>query len=356
MPLTNIFFTMFSNPKHILGFDDRLLALTCIVINTHSVMAIYYTGAFFNTGFAAYATKWLGEFMAVALLWIVIRWLYLKLLKKRSGLKNIKSRLLIIPFFLIPYFLISIWFIEYVQPYFDWSYQQYQDPEASVQITTGAVIFFIDMGLYEALHLFVELKDTKIREEKLKKENLTTQLANLRNQISPHFLFNSLSTLVYLIDEDKEKSKEFVHKLSYIYKTVLDSSKKDLVSIREELEYINAYTGLLKKRFGQNLMFNFNIPRKDLDKKIMAFSLQLGIENAVKHNVVSKKQQLNIEIETMDGFLIIRNNLQKREVTDINGGLGLINISNRYHLITKKEVLIDNSGDFFTLKLPLLEA
>ena len=353
--MTRFISTMFSNPTQILGFDDRILALMCIILNTHSVMAIYYTGAFFNVNFGVYALKWMGEFLAVALLWIVIRWLYIELLKRRSGLKNMKIRLLIIPLFLIPYFLISIWFIEYIQPYFDWSYQQYQDPEVSVQITTGAIIFLIDMGLYEALHLFVELKNTKIREEKLKKENLTAQLANLRNQISPHFLFNSLNTLVYLIDEDKEKSKEFVHKLSYIYKTVLDSSKKDLVSIKEELEYINAYTGLLKKRFGRNLMFNFNIPLKDLDKKIMALSLQLGIENAVKHNVVSKKQPLKIDIATIDGFLIIKNNLQKREVTSINGGLGIMNICNRYHLITKKEVLIEKSENFFTLKLPLLD-
>ncbi len=347
---------MFSNPTKILGFDDRLLALTCIVINTHSVMAIYYTGAFFNADFGAYALKWLGEFMAVLLLWMIIRWLYLELLKRRSGLKNVKIRLLIVPLFLIPYFLISIWFIAYVQPYFDWQYLQYQDPEVSVQIATGAVIFFIDIGLYEALHLFVELKNTKIREEKLKKENVTTQLANLRNQISPHFLFNSLNTLVYLIDEDKEKSKEFVHKLSYIYKTVLDSSKKDLVSVGEEMEYIHAYTGLLKRRFGQNLMFNFDISSKDLDKKIMPLSLQLGIENAVKHNVVSKKQPLFINIETVDGFLVIKNNLQKRTIRSKNTGLGLMNITNRYQLITNKQVLIDNSEDYFTLKLPLLDA
>ncbi|MEO0573798.1 MAG: histidine kinase, partial [Bacteroidota bacterium] len=225
---------MFSNPTKILGFDDRLLALTGVFINTHSVMAIYYTGAFFNVDFGIYVLKWFGEFTVVLLLWIIIRWLYLELLKRRSGLKNMRTRLCIIPTFLIPYFLISIWFILYIQPYFDWPYAQYQDPEVSVQIATGAVIFFLDIGLYEALHLFVELKNTKIREEKLKKENVTTQLANLRNQISPHFLFNSLNTLVYLIDKDKEKSKEFVHKLSYIYKTILDSSKKDLVSVREE--------------------------------------------------------------------------------------------------------------------------
>ena len=346
---------MLSNPKRTLGFDDRLLVIVCVAINTHSVMAIYYTGAFFEVDFASYAVKWIGELVAVCMLWVVIRFLYLELLKRKSGLKNLRFRLLVIPFFLIPYFLISVLFISYLQPYFDWVYIQFQDPPTSVQITTGAIIFFIDMGLYEALHLFVELKDTKIREEELKRENITSQLANLRNQISPHFLFNSLNTLMYLI-EDKEKSKEFVHKLSYIYKTVLESSKKDLVSVREELEYIKAYTGLLKRRFGENLLFDFNIANSDLDKKVMALSLQLGIENAVKHNIVSKKRPLNISIKTSNDFLIIKNNHQKREIPYKNGGLVLANIANRYHLITEKEVLVDDSEDFFTLKLPLVDA
>lgn len=346
---------MFSNPKDILGFDDRLLALTAIIINTHSVMAIYYTGAFFDVDFASYVVKWFGQFVAVFLLWLVIRWLYLVLVKRKSGLKNVKVRLIVIPLFLIPYYLISIWFIAYAQPYFDWAYTAYQDPAVNVQITTGAIIFFLDMILYEALHLFVELKDTKIREERLKKENATSQLANLRNQISPHFLFNSLNTLIYLIDRDKEKSKEFVHKLSFIYQSVLDSSKKDLVSLNEELEYINAYTGLLKNRFGESLTFDFKIENKDLGKKIVPLSLQLGIENAVKHNVVSKKQPLKIDVSSSNGFLVIANNLQKRIQNKPNSGLGLKNIANRYRLISGEEVLIDNGAENFVLKLPLLD-
>lgn len=346
---------MFGNPKKILGFDDRLLALFCIILNTHSVMAIYYTGAFFNVDFGAYVVKWIGEFLAVALLWMVIRGLYLQLVKRKSGLKNLKLRLCIIPLFLVPYFLISAWFITYIQKYFDWAYSAYQDPELGVQLITGTVIFFIDIGLYEALHLFVELKDTKLREEELKKENVTAQLANLRNQISPHFLFNSLNTLIYLIEEDKEKSKEFVHKLSYIYKSVLDTSQKDLVSLKEELRYINAYTGLLKRRFGENLRFEISIGDTDLEKKIVPLSLQLGIENAVKHNVVSKTNPLKIDIASREDFLVISNNLQKRKPRETREGLGLQNITNRYKLVSNEQVIVENTKESFVLKLPLLD-
>ena len=345
---------MFSNPKKVLGFDDRLLALLCIIINTHSVMGIYYTGAFFQVNFGSYAIKWIGQFLVVLLLWVILRWLYLELLKRKSGLKNIKFRLLVIPLFLVPYFFICICYIAYIQPYFDWTYMTFQDPAVSVQITTGAVIFFIDIGLYEALHLFVELKDTKIREEKLQKENLATQLANLKNQISPHFLFNSLNTLVYLIDEDKEKSKEFVYLLSDVYERVLDFSNKDLISLKEEMEYINAYVGLLVKRFGDNLKVHFNISPGAMQRMIVPLSVQTGIENAVKHNIISRKKPLQIQLMDSKDYLIIENNLQRKEMSSNGNGHGLKNIKNRYRLLSNLEMVTEESTSGFKLKLPLL--
>lgn len=346
---------MFSNPRKVLGFDDRPLAIICIVINTHGVMAMYYTGAFFTTDLGPYLIKWLGEFFAVSLLWLVIRWLYIELVRKKSGLKNMRYRLLIIPLFLIPYFLISIWFIEYIQPYFDWVYAEYDDPPERVQITTGAIIFFIDMGLYEGLHLFVELKDTKLREEQLKKENVTAQLANLKNQISPHFLFNSLNTLVYLIDLDKEKGKDFVHKLSFIFEKMLESSEKDLIEIKEEMKFVNAYTDLLKHRFGDNLKINFEMSKEASTKKIIPMAMQVGIENAVKHNIISKQKPLTIDILSKDGYVLIKNNLQKKVMGETrNNGHGLNNISNRYKLLTNKLVGMEDGDSNFILKLPLL--
>ncbi|OLT60128.1 sensor histidine kinase [Moorena bouillonii] len=319
-------------------------------------MSIYYTGAFFTVDFRSYALKWIGELFVVILLWIIIRWLYFELLKRKSGLKNIRLRLLIIPLFLIPYSLIGIWFIEDIQSYFDWPYPEFQDPVAGVQLITGAVIFFVNIGFYEALHLFVELKDTKLREEQHKKETITTQLLNLKNQVSPHFLFNSLNTLVYLIDTDKEKSKEFVHSLSNIYERVLEFSDKDLVMLKDELDYINDYIDLLKKRYGDNLKFDFKITKDAMQKMIVPLSIQTGIENAVKHNVVSRKKPLLINVLNSKDYLIINNNLQKKEVAPKGGGQGLRNIKNRYRLLSNKDMLAEETNSGFKLKLPLIES
>lgn len=345
---------LLKNPKAILGFDDRLLVLIGIILNTHLVMAIYYTGSFFEVKFTLYAITWLGEFFAILILWIVIRYFYLKVLARFSGLKHLRKRILIFPLFLIPYIGITAGYITYIQHLFRWNLPEYPEPSMALQLFFGAFVLFIDVSIYEALHLFVELKDAKIKEQKVEKENITAQLINLKNQISPHFLFNSLNTLIYLIDTDKEKSKEFVHKLASIYKTILEISEHNLVSLKDELDYNNSYIELLKERFGENIVFNFDIPHEDKRKKIVSLSLLFGIENAVKHNVITKKRPLTINLLTENGYLIIINNLQKKVPNASTKGIGLDNISKRYHLLSKSSVITQISEGDFILKLPLL--
>jgi len=345
---------LLQNPKAILGFDDRLYVLFGVILNTHTAMAIFYTGAFFEVKFAAYVTKWFGEFFVILILWLVIRALYLQIIKKIGGFERLLKRLFIIPLFLIPYFTICFFYLSYLQPAFDWDYSEFPEPSISVQLITGAIILFADLGFYECILLVLELKNTKVKEERIKKEHITSQLINLKNQVSPHFLFNSLNTLVYLIDTDKEKSKEFVHKLASIYKSVLETSNKGLVTLSEELNHIRAYSELLKERFGENVKFNFEIEPCAKEKKIIPLAIQLGIENAVKHNIISKKQPLNITIFSKDNYLIIENNLQKKDNINLEHGLGLKNITNRYQLLTNKKIVIESKSDDFILKLPLL--
>ncbi len=346
---------MFSNPKNILGFDDRILALCGVVVNTHTVMGIYYTGSFFEVPFKDYAKVWFGEFLAIVILWVVLRSLYLQLLKKNKGVKNQKKRFLAIILFLIPLFLICLLYIDFVQPLFVWDYEQYATPSVAVQLVTGTVIFLVDMGLYEGLHIFVELKNAKLREAQLKKENVTSQLYYLRSQVSPHFLFNSLNTLMHLIDEDKEKSKIFVHSLAKIYARILEFSEKDLVSVQEELDYINEYMALLKKRHGENLSYQLKVSPSCMNKMIVPLSVQMGIENAIKHNVISKKNPLKISIKNIDNYVVIGNNLQKKKNPTKKEGYGLANIRNRYKLLSKAELVIEETKSQFNLMLPLLE-
>ena len=338
-----------------MGFDDRLLALGGIILNTQTVMAIYYTGAFFKVKFKDYLLCWLGEFLVISILWIVIRSLYIQIAKKFRGFENVKKRLSVMPFFLIPYLAICLLYLVYVQHFFKWDYAAFPEPGIPVQLATGAIILYANLGFYECIFLVIELKNTKLKEERRKKENVTSQLLNLRNQVSPHFLFNSLNTLMYLIDEDKEKSKQFVHRLSKIYNRILKLSDKDFIPLKEELDYINEYMELLKKRHGENISYNLNISPWSMNKMIVPLALQVGIENAVKHNVIFKKNPLTINVRNQDNYIVIDNNLQKKNDPTIQNGMGLKNIKNRYKLLSEKEMVIEETDTKFSLMFPLLE-
>lgn len=347
---------IFNSPKSILGFDDRLLALIGVALNTHTVMAIYYTSAFFKVPFGIYIVRWSGELLAVSALWFVIRWLYLILLKKYPGLKNQKKRFLIIPFFLIPYFLISIFYIYEIQPYFDWNLEEFPEPLVAVRIITGIVIFFVDIGVYEAMHLFVELKDSRIKQERLRKEKLTAELMMLKNQLNPHFLFNSLTTLLYLIDTNSEKAKDFVHKLSTIYKDILRDSDENLITLDKEIQNISVYSDLLMERYSKNLNIAIDVGAEHLNKLIVPFSLQIGVENAVKHNVLTNKRPLDINVSADNDYIFIENPLQLKKKGAQPNGVGLKNIVERYKVLSIREVIVEENEDSFLLKIPLIDA
>ena len=160
---------------------------------------------------------------------------------------------------------------------------------------------------------------------------------------------------MHLIDEDKEKSKIFVHSLAKIYARILEFSEKDLVSVQEELDYINEYMALLKKRHGANLSYQLKVSPSCMNKMIVPLSVQMGIENAIKHNVISKKNPLKISIKNIDNYVVIGNNLQKKKNPTKKEGYGLANIRNRYKLLSKAELVIEETKSQFNLMLPLLE-
>lgn len=347
---------IFKNPKPILGFDDRILVLLGIFLNTHTVMAIYYTSAFFKVPFKIYIGRWSGELLAVVVLWLVIRWLYLKLLKKSPGLKNQRKRFFIIPLLLIPYFLIALFWIYNVQPFFDWNIEEFPEPLVPVRIITGMVMFFVDIGVYEALHLLIELKDSRIKEEKLRKEKITAEMMILKNQMDPHFLFNSLNALLYLIDTDTEKAKAYVYKLSQVYQTLMKNNDLSFVTIKEEIENTKIYAELLNERFSENLKIDFKIGKEHHEKLIVPFSLQIGVENAIKHNVISNKRPLNIQIFADNDYIFVENDLQLKTQDSKSDGVGLKNIAERYQILSDKEIIIEESKDCFILKLPLLRS
>lgn len=212
------------------------------------------------------------------------------------------------------------------------------------------------ISIYEAVYFMKRYMHSAAEAEQLKREMLQSQLETLKNQVNPHFLFNSLNTLVSIIPDDREIAVEFVRKLSKVYRYILEIKDRELILLSEELDFLNAYIFLQKIRFGDNLVIKLDIPEHLLEHQVVPLSLQMLLENALKHNVVSTEKPLHIEIYIGkdDQTLVVRNNLQlKHQVLD-STGTGLKNISNRYHFASGKEVETIVTTSAFIVALPLI--
>jgi two-component system, LytTR family, sensor kinase len=217
------------------------------------------------------------------------------------------------------------------------------------------VIFFIlTLNFADIGNFLVERYRKSLAEvEKFRKENAEYQFEMLKLQLNPHFLFNSLNTLSSLVHEDPDKSAEFIRKLSDVYRYVLDNRSKELVTLREEMEFIRSFAFLQGLRFQGMIDFRFGVSDDTLDRKIAPMTLQLLVENAVKHNVASSKMPLWIEIKTNNKEIIVTNNIQPKE-DHAGTGVGLKNISSRYEFLTGRKVEIFKDDDLFRVVVPLI--
>lgn len=184
----------------------------------------------------------------------------------------------------------------------------------------------------------------------------TTSFETLKNQLDPHFLFNSLNVLSALIEENPKKAQEFTVALSKIYRYVLDQKDKNLISVEEELSFAKLYVSLLKMRFEDALIVNFQNIDLINDYKIVPLSLQLLLENAIKHNIISDKKPLQIDIFQQDNYVVVQNTLQKKQTLEQSSGIGLKNILQRYTLVTNKLVEIAQENNTYTVKLPFVSS
>ncbi len=213
----------------------------------------------------------------------------------------------------------------------------------------------LTIAIYESIYFFVQAKKSTIESEKLKRENMQSQLDTLRNQVNPHFLFNSLNTLSSIIHEEPDLAVDFVQKLSKVYRYILEIREKDLISLKEELRCIEAYKFLLGIRFGKNFSYEHHIPKEKLDHYLAPLSLQILMENAIKHNIISRKKPLKIKLSiTEEGNLLVQNNLQKKKLSVSSTKMGLQNIKSRYEILTKQEVQVWEDEQFFNVILPLI--
>ncbi len=209
--------------------------------------------------------------------------------------------------------------------------------------------------VFVAMAFFKSWRQTLEEKEELKRERISAEFATLKNQINPHFLFNSLNTLTSLIEENPKTATDFVQKLSSVYRYVLTQKDKELIPLSEELAFVQSYIYLNQIRFGNNLRTHIHIEPQFQQTKIVTLSLQMLIENCIKHNIISADKPLTIYIGVFNHKIFVRNNLQPRTiVSNDSNGIGLHNIVHRYSLLTQDEVEIFEDGKDFMVSLPLL--
>ncbi|MGF1585521.1 MAG: sensor histidine kinase [Bacteroidales bacterium] len=218
---------------------------------------------------------------------------------------------------------------------------------------TLLITFFIT-SLHEGWFFFQQWKKTLVKSEKLAKENIHSQFDTLKSQISPHFLFNSMNTLVNLIEEDQKLAVEYVQRSADYYRNILNLKDKDVIPLADELRLIEDYYFLQKKRFGDNLTLKLNIPGELETTVVAPLAIQMLFENAVKHNIISRDKPLNISISSENDFIVVENNLQPREKDADSNGIGLQNIANRYRYLSSREVNVTSSTDRFEVRVPVL--
>lgn len=214
---------------------------------------------------------------------------------------------------------------------------------------------FIPAFVEFALFLLKRWRDGLAEMEKYRKENAEYRFETLRTQVNPHFLFNSLNTLSSLMYEDRDKAAGFIRDLSDVYRYVLDNRNKELIPLSDELKFIRSFVYLYKLRFDNKLEVEFDIRDDQHIRLIAPMTLQLLIENAVKHNIISTRRPLSIHITaTGNGYIAVSNNLQKKTSGVVSSGIGLANISSRYGFLSDKPVEVTESEMAFTVKVPLI--
>ncbi len=220
----------------------------------------------------------------------------------------------------------------------------------------GVSLFFILFLyiIYEMIYFFRKWNQSIEEKHHFQEQILKNQLDLLKNQVNPHFLFNSLNTLEALIDENSMNASRYVSELATVYRFILQSQDKELNTVKEEINFINAYTFLLTTRFGNNITVEIEILPDIEEKQLPALSLQLLVENAMKHNIVSATKPLKIEIFSNNETLYVRNNLQRRHQFLPSTKTGLENIKKRYQLLGDYQILIEENTNEFIVGLPLL--
>ncbi|GMN09282.1 histidine kinase [Croceitalea sp. MTPC9] len=234
------------------------------------------------------------------------------------------------------------------------SVAEFIEKEEITPYIIALVITLIVSLFIHAFYFYRALQKKQVKEQKIIAGTASARFDALKNQLDPHFLFNSLNVLTSLIEEAPDQAQKFTTSLSKVYRYVLEQKNKDLVTVNEELDFARTYVRLLKMRFEDSIVFDIPTEASLAEAKIVPLSLQLLLENAVKHNVVTSSRPLHIKVYEEKGNLVVKNNLQEKQVVKKSSGVGLQNIKQRYAILSDREVQIEKTSKDFSVALPML--
>lgn len=334
-----------------LGFNDRWFVLLGIPLMGF-LTPIMYLGVTF-TREPRYSWLIFAFSTAItAIFWLGNRWIIIRMRKKFPQLSQAPKRIFLTCLLMFVYTFTVSNFNGFTPPL--WSKIQLPYPDLNV---LGIINTLIIAGIYEVIWYQAQLRLSMQGQEDLRNESLQAQIRALKSQVDPHFLFNNLNTLSSVVHTDPDKAEHFIQQLSKLYRHMLEVQDTTLVTVKEELGLLDAYVYLLKTRFGDNLRVTIDVPEAYHERKIIPFALQIVVENAMKHNVVSAAKPLNVKIEVVQDKIVVTNNLQRKLHAVPSTGKGLENIKSRVRLIREaEEVESVVTADHFIVLLPIFPA
>jgi len=341
------------------GFDDRPVMAGGILLISFLVPIIFFGWRIGRPPYYPWDAYWT-SLVITTLTWLTCRWIACWARTRYPAFSQVRRRILVqygmvLVLALLINAVAGYWLDEVCLRLMKLrSVPMHGDDTGIASISATILCTLLVMTMYESIYFLSELKKSVEEKEMLKRESLQAQVNALKIQVNPHFLFNTLNTLAAVIPENPRQAVDFVQQLAKVYRHILEVKDEPSILLKEELEVLEAYAFLLKTRHGDNLAVTIRVDESTMRQRIVPLSLQILMENAIKHNIVSAARPLRIEIVAAPDSLVMTNNLQRKQQSIESTGIGLDNIRNRYRLLGARAVEVEELPEQFIVRIPLL--
>jgi two-component system LytT family sensor kinase len=342
-----------------IGFDDRAVMTGGIALVSVLVPIIFFGWRIGRPPYFGWAAYW-PCLVVTAVIWLGCRYIMIWARTRYASFGEVKKRLwiemsVILIYTLLANNLLGAGIFKSCEDDLRAAGYRFTKDDIAIESNAAAILCtLLVVAIYESIYFVNELRKSIEEKEGLKRESLRAQLYALKTQVNPHFLFNNLNTLSAVIPDNPGAAIDFVQQLSKVYRHILEVRDEQSILLKEELEVLEAYAFLLKTRFGDNLNISIRVADELLQQRIVPLSLQILMENAIKHNIVSSAKPLRIEVYAGEEHLVVSNTLQKKNQLVESTGIGLDNIRNRYRLLGDRPVLVEEGPESFIVRIPLI--